>query len=52
MDVLNAEQQLYDALRNLAQARYGYLGAWVKLKYYAGTLDPADLEQVASYFGR
>ncbi|WZB61821.1 TolC family outer membrane protein [Achromobacter xylosoxidans] len=49
VDVLNAEQQLYDALRNMAQARYGYLGAWVKLKYYAGTLDPVGLEQVASY---
>lgn len=51
-DVLNAEQQLYDSLRNLAQARYSYLGAWVKLKYHAGTLAPADLADLAGYFGR
>ncbi len=50
LDVLDAEQQLFSAKRDLAEARYGYLLARVQLKYYAGLLNEGDLQQVAGYF--
>lgn len=50
LDVLDAEQQLYSARRDLAQARYGYLRAWLQLRYLAGQLVPGDLEALAGYF--
>ncbi|MCY1272131.1 Outer membrane protein TolC [compost metagenome] len=50
LDVLDAEQQLYRARRDLAEARYGYLRAWLQLKYFAGLLDERDLETLAGYF--
>lgn len=50
LDVLNAEQQLYSARRDLAQARYGYLRAWLQLKYHAGLLEAGDLDVLAGYF--
>ena len=50
LDVLDAEQQLYSAKRDLAEAKYAYLLARVQLKYYAGLLNDADLLQVAGYF--
>lgn len=49
-DVLDAEQQYFDALRNLAQARYAYLTAWLQLKYYAGILTQDDVRTLADYF--
>ena len=50
LDVLDAEQQLFSAQRDLAEARYAYLLARVQLKYYAGLLSEGDLRQVAGYF--
>jgi protease secretion system outer membrane protein len=50
LDVLDAEQQLFSAKRDLAQARYAYLLARVQLKYYAGLLNEGDLQQMAGYF--
>ena len=50
LDVLDAEQQLYSAKRDLAEAKYAYLLARVQLKYYAGLLNDADLLQGAGYF--
>lgn len=50
LDVLNAEHQLYQARRDLAEARYGYLMAYIRLRYEAGTLQYGDMEAVASYF--
>ncbi|MGO1270795.1 TolC family outer membrane protein [Pseudomonas helleri] len=52
LDVLDAEQQLYSAKRDLAEAKYAYLLARVQLKYYAGLLNDSDLLQVAGYFSR
>jgi len=49
-DVLQAEQQYHDALRNLAQARYAYLLSWLTLKFHAGTLAPEDVRIVDGYF--
>jgi len=50
LDVLNAEQQLQAARRDLAQARYSYLIGFLKLRVAAGTLDSDDLRTVAAYF--
>lgn len=52
LDALNAEQQLYTTRRDLAQTRYGYLMAWIKLHYYAGTLSEQDLATVDEAFGQ
>jgi protease secretion system outer membrane protein len=43
IDILNAEQQLYQAKRDLAQATYTYLLSWVQLKSSAGILSEQDI---------
>jgi outer membrane protein len=43
LDVLNAEQQVLSARRDLAGARYAYLLAGLSLKAAVGSLSPADL---------
>ncbi|TCV84243.1 TolC family outer membrane protein [Sulfurirhabdus autotrophica] len=48
VDVLNAQQQLFSAKRDLSQARYTYIMNQLKLKSAVGTLGEADLEQVNS----
>ncbi len=50
LDVLDAEQQLFTARRDLADARHAYLLARIQLKYYAGLLNEQDLQQLARYF--
>jgi protease secretion system outer membrane protein len=50
LDLLNAQQQLTSVQRDLAQARYNYLMALLRLRTAAGTLTPADVGEVASYF--
>ena len=50
LDVLNAQQQLVVAQRDLAQARYQYLISFLKLRVAAGTLNLDDLRTVAGYF--
>nr|WP_258231319.1 TolC family protein [Achromobacter pulmonis] len=49
-DVLDAEQRYFDALRNLARARYAYLQAGLKIRYLAGTLTAGDVRAVSEYF--
>ncbi len=46
LDVLNAEQQVLSARRDLAGARYAYLLSGLSLKAAAGSLSPADLAEV------
>jgi outer membrane protein len=46
IDVLNAQQQRYDAERNYAQSRYDYLLSVLRLKFAAGTLLPKDLSEI------
>ena len=46
LDVLNAEQQVLSARRDLAGARYAYLLAGLSLKAAVGTLNPADLAEI------
>lgn len=50
LDVLDAEQQLHGARRDLAEARHGYLRAWLQLRYLGGVLGEADLSRLAGYF--
>ncbi len=50
LDLLNAQQQLYTSQRDLAQARYSYLIALLRLRAAAGTLDSSAVREVAAYF--
>ena len=50
LNLLDAQQQLYTARRDLAQARYNYLLAYLRLQLAAGTLVLDDLRNVTSYF--
>ncbi|PAU88153.1 peptidase [Pseudomonas sp. WN033] len=50
LDVLDAEQQLHGARRDLAEARHAYLHAWLQLRYLSGTLTERDLQRLAGYF--
>jgi protease secretion system outer membrane protein len=50
LDLLNAQQQLYTTQRDLAQARYGYLIALLRLRAAAGTLEDTSVREVAAYF--
>ncbi|MEQ6928843.1 TolC family outer membrane protein [Pseudomonas mosselii] len=50
LDVLDAEQQLFSARRDLAQARHEYLRAWLQLRYLAGVLEAGDLNALSRYF--
>ena len=46
IDVLNAQSQLYQTKRDLAQARYNVLLGGFKLRQAAGTLSQQDIEAV------
>ncbi|MGO3861543.1 MAG: TolC family protein, partial [Halomonas sp.] len=50
LDVLNAERERFEALRDLSRARYDYLLAWLTLRWQAGVLNDEDISQVAGYF--
>jgi len=50
LDLLNAQQQLYTSQRDLAQARYGYLLAVIRLRAAAGNMDSQVIREVAAYF--
>lgn len=51
-DVLNAELQLSSVQRDLSEARYSAVSAWLELHYYAGLVDGKVLQQLASLFER
>jgi type I secretion outer membrane protein, TolC family len=46
VDVLNAQQQLYGAKRNLLEARYNYLLGLIRLKAATGLLNESDLQEI------
>src|SRR5690606_28801165 len=46
LDVLNAQQQLYATLRDLARARYDTVMAGLRLKATSGILSDADLDGI------
>ncbi|MEH2920303.1 TolC family outer membrane protein [Samsonia erythrinae] len=50
LDILLAEQDWYNARRELAEAKYSWLQAWLLLRYTAGTLNEKDILQLAAWF--
>lgn len=46
LDVLNNQQNLFNAQRAFAQARYNYLQSRLQLEQAAGTLDTADVQEI------
>jgi outer membrane protein len=46
VDVLNAQQQLFSAKRDLLQARYNYLVNVVRLKFATGIVAEVDLQEI------
>ena len=50
IDVLNAENQVYVAKRDLARARFDTLLSQLKLKAAVGSLSETDLEQINPLF--
>ncbi|SFU38910.1 TolC family outer membrane protein [Pseudoduganella namucuonensis] len=50
LDLLDAQRQLSATERDLAQARYSYILAYLKLRAAAGTLEAQDLREMAAYF--
>jgi len=52
IDVLNAQSQLFQTKRDLAQARYNVLLGGLRLRQANGTLSPADLLQINSVLAR
>ncbi|MDX1914860.1 MAG: TolC family outer membrane protein [Methylophilus sp.] len=46
VDVLNAQQQLFGAKRDLLQARYNYLVNIIRLKSAVGVVSEADLQDI------
>lgn len=49
VELLDAQQQLYGAERDYANARYDYIINLLTLKYYAGTLNEADLAMLNNW---
>jgi len=49
VDVLDAQRRLYGAVRDYNNARYDYILDNLRLKQAAGTLSPADLEDLSRY---
>ena len=50
VDVLLAEKGLFTTRRDLAQTKYNYLMAYLKLNQLGGSLEVEDFEKVAIYF--
>lgn len=50
VDVLLAEKGLFNTRRDLAQTKYNYLIAYLKLCQLGGTLEVDDFQKVAAYF--
>ncbi len=49
VDVLNAQQLLFSARRDLAQARYNYILSLLRLTAAAGELDEEDLQRINAW---
>jgi protease secretion system outer membrane protein len=50
LDLLGAQEQLYTAKRDLAQARYAYLLATLRLRAGAGALSSEDVREMSANF--
>lgn len=52
IDVLNAQSQLFQTKRDLSQARYTVLLGHLRLRQASGTLQPEDLDRLATLLGK
>jgi outer membrane protein len=52
IDVLNAQSQLFQTKRDLAQARYNVLLGGLRLRQANGSLSPEDLQQINGLLAR
>ena len=52
VDVLNAQQQLFSARRDLAKAKYDYIVSTLKLKAAVGRLSESDIVAVNAWLER
>lgn len=50
LDVLTADKTLYISRRDLSQAKYSYLIAYLKLNQMAGSSEMDDFEKIQTYF--
>jgi protease secretion system outer membrane protein len=50
LDVLTADKTLYVSRRDLAQAKYAYLIAYLKLNQMTGSSEMDDFEKIQTYF--
>lgn len=50
LDLLNAQQQLVSAKKDLASARYNYLISYLRLRVAAGNVQEDDLRTLTAYF--
>lgn len=49
VDVVNAQQRLFEAQEQLASDQYGLINSTLNLKYLAGSLNVNDLEEINSW---
>lgn len=49
VDVVNAQQHLFEAQLQLAKDQYDYMNTILKLKYLAGTLNANDIEELNAW---
>jgi len=50
LDVLNAQQQVFSAKRDLSRARYKYLLGYLRLRQAAGIVNADDVQDMEKYF--
>jgi protease secretion system outer membrane protein len=50
LDLLQAQNQLYTSQRDLAQARYAYLVAVMRLRSFTGDIGSQEIREIAAYF--
>jgi protease secretion system outer membrane protein len=50
VDVLLAQKNLFNTRKDLAQAKYNYLLAYLKLRQQGGMIDLIDFQKIATYF--
>ena len=49
IEVLNAQQTLFNAEKGLFEAKYNYLMSIIKLKYFAGLIKDSDLLEINQF---
>lgn len=52
VEVLNAQRTLYQAQRDYANARYDYIQDLLNLKFFAGTLNEKDIQQLNGWLAQ